>query len=223
MKRGAVLPVCLLTLMVSSVAVQAGAADAGGNPFFKTIVDRNVFALNPPPPPPSAPVTVTPPPQVRLIGIARIFGVKKALLKISDAGKPVDQTKNPTVVLEEGQREKEVTLLEIDETNATVRVDNRGTVALVPFDKEGTKLPTLPPMPGIVLPPGMTWLPQPSGIMSVPAAGIPAPPNLGGVMGPGGLPALTKPSPPAIPAAGAGFRSVARPLRAGARPVGNEE
>jgi hypothetical protein len=222
-KSGVVLPICLLAALGSSVAVQAGTANDGVNPFFDTIVVRNAFDLKPPPPPPSAPVTVTPPTQVRLIGIARIFGVKKALLKITDGGKPVDPAKDPTVVLEEGQREKEVTLLEIDETNATVRVDNRGQIALVPFDKEGTKLPTAPPMPGIVLPPGM--VPRPAaGVMMLPPPGNPVPPNFGGVMWPGGQPAAPGFVPAvAPPTVGAGLKSVARPLRGGIRPLGEQE
>lgn len=134
MKRGVLWLTCLLGCAGWLGPVRATAAEAPANPY-ESIMERNIFGLKPPPTLEIAP-TNPPPPQVKLLGVARVFGRKKALMKIAEGSRPVDMNKDPTVVLEEGQGEKGVELLEIDEANATVKVDNHGTVAVVPFDKD---------------------------------------------------------------------------------------
>ena len=108
---------------------------------------RNVFALKPPPPPPD-PESLKPPPQkITLTGIMTIFGKKQALMKTPPTAapppKPGETPKPPqehSYMLTEGQREDEITVLEIDEKAHLVKVDNSGTVQTLTFTNDAPKV-----------------------------------------------------------------------------------
>lgn len=225
MTRHSMVAVGLVTGMSLVLPAHGAAPNTAGNPY-QVIIDRNVFGLNPPPAPPSVVTTNTPPPQVKLVGIARVFGVKKALLKIAEGNKPVDIAKDLTVVLEEGAREKEVEVLQIDEIGSTVKVSNRGTEATLVFSKDDLKLPTSPavPMPGIVPAPGFVPLPAAGGF-----SGIPAPPMMPAGTAPVGVPLpMANNTPgtggsPGVTAVASLGNIPARPVRTVEQPVSAEE
>ena len=193
---GIALLACAMCGTLRPGAAIGASSEAAGNPY-KAIAVRNVFGLKPPPPPPDNTPPAPPPPQVELVGIAEVFGVKKALVKIAEGAKPVDMTKDPTVVLEEGQRERDVEILKIDQDRASVKVRNRGNETVLVFNKDKTKLPSAPVTPtlppGVTLPPGFTMpaggaIPAPTGstptpiIPSLPMPAVTAP----GTMQPAG-------------------------------------
>jgi hypothetical protein len=172
MKHGVILLVYAgVGWMLCGSPASAAASDGADNPY-QAILARNIFALKDPPPPPDTTPPPPPLPQVELIGIADVFGVKKALVKIAEGAKPVDMNKDPTVVMAVGQREKDLEVLEIDERAASVKVRNRGTEAVLVFKKDKLVLPTAPPVapnPAVGLP---GFVVHPPG---TPGVGIPAP------------------------------------------------
>lgn len=105
---------------ISSLALTAE------NPYTG-IVGRNAFALKPP-----TPLTVTPispvvqPPSIELQGITTILGRPQVLLRIKLAARPPEPAKEQSVVLDVGQREGEVEVLEIDAVAGSVLLKNQG-------------------------------------------------------------------------------------------------
>jgi hypothetical protein len=154
------------------------------NPYAETIVTRNVFGLKDPPPP-APPADTTPPaPKITLVGIANVFGVKKAVLKPQPApgtpakapvaGQPPAGQEAP-LVLTEGAMQDGITVVSIDEANGIVKVDNNGQSLSLSFDKDGMKAPSgpavsAPGQPGL---PGQLGIPRPPGMPgAVTAAGV---------------------------------------------------
>lgn len=174
-------------------------AQADGNPYAEIIATRNVFGLKDPPPPPPPPDTTPPVPTLKLVGIANIYGVRKAVLKPQPApGAPAKPPapgapppgQEPPLVLVEGVMVDGVTVLSIDEVSGIVKVDNHGQELTLSFDKDGLKVPSgpaapaggMPGQPGqpIPRPPGMPPLPAPlAGNVTVGGAqpGLPAVPS----------------------------------------------
>jgi hypothetical protein len=143
-----------LGLVTASLVLWAGAnagrADTATNPY-QGIVERNVFDLRPPPPPAAveAPVAV-PAARITLTGITTILGNKRAYLKTQARGQPGQPPADDSCILAEGQREGDLTVLEIDEKAGTVKVNNAGTIATLSFAENGVKGP--PPGAGATTP-----------------------------------------------------------------------
>jgi hypothetical protein len=143
MRNGAL---CLSALLGLTVPVRGATAD-DGNPYRSVITGRNVFALKLPPPPPDPESLKPPPSKVTLIGIVNAFGTKKAVLK-SAAAKPATPGQPPAqdepIVLRETDSLQGITVLAIDETLGTVKIDNNGQVETLDFEKNGVKAPSGP-------------------------------------------------------------------------------
>ena len=120
--------------LLAGVGQGAFCADEVANPY-KAIVDRNVFDLKAPkiaetaPPPPPA----TPPPNVKLTGLTSIFGKPKALFMLTKApgsgkGAPAPGSNGEeSVIMNVGERQGTLELLEIDMKEGTAKVKNDGT------------------------------------------------------------------------------------------------
>jgi len=157
------------------------------NPYTDVIVTRNVFGLKEPPPPPAPPDTTPPVPKLTLVGIANVFGTKKAVIKAQPApgtppkaavpgGPPPGQ--EPPLVLVEGAMQDGITVVSIDEATGTVRVDNHGQALTLSFAKDGLKAPSGPaaPVPGPTGLPGQPAIPRPPGMPGAPiTVGLPVP------------------------------------------------
>jgi hypothetical protein len=89
----------------------------------------------------------------------------------------LDPIKDVPLIMEVGQREKDVELVAIDEAAGTIKINNHGVPAVVAFDKN-VKLPTAPAGGAPVPMPGMPGVPMPGFVPPAPRAaamGIPAP------------------------------------------------
>ncbi len=151
-----------MTNVVLSVGacVLLGAAPLGAevrsNPY-QPIIDRNAFGLKPPPPPPdnTPPPPVVLPAKVILTGITSLFGPasKRALLEITEQepGKP-PTSKKP--IMQVGQREGSVEVLEIDVEKNTVKIRNGTVETNLAFEVAKSSgpapgVPNFPPLGGI--------------------------------------------------------------------------
>jgi hypothetical protein len=176
---------------VICLAIVVGLASrADVNPYTELIVTRNVFGLKDPPPPPPPPDTTPPVPKLTLVGIANVFGIKKAVLKTQPApgtppkpgvpgGPPPGQ--EPPLVIVEGTMQDGVTVQSIDEAAGIVKVDNNGQALTLSFDKDGLKAPSGPAapaagQPGFPIQPAIPRPPGMPGAVSVvnPQPGMPA-------------------------------------------------
>lgn len=141
-----VLCILLLGLLPSSALT--------ANPYVSAITNRNVFSLKsaadleagkPPPPPPNIPA-------VKLAGITTIMGGKRAILRVPRAARPPIPATEISLMLKEGAPAEEgVRVLEINIAEATVRIDNNGTVQTLDLEKDAPKsapaAPVAPPIP----------------------------------------------------------------------------
>jgi len=146
------------------------------NPY-NPIVLRNAFALKDPPPviqtvlqPPK------PPTNVELRGITTLLGRPQVLLNFKVPGTPPEPPKDRSMVMDVGQREGDVEVLEINPVAGTIRIRNQGTELAMNLRDNAAKPQSAPsvalPIPS--LPPGAA--PQ----LPVPApAANPAPALLG--------------------------------------------
>lgn len=166
---------------------------------YQPIPERNLFALKAPQQVTNEP---TPPqlPKLLLTGITTILGDRRALMKVQpQAMKPGDLAKEQSLILSEGQREGAIEVLAIDENAGSVKVNNSGTVVTLTFEKDGAKLPSTPPPPGV--PPGLpaTNGPQTTGFRPgfPPPASMNANPAVRGLIPRNGVapaPAVTPPA-----------------------------
>ncbi len=198
------------------------------NPYAG-IVERNVFALKPPPPPPD-PESLKPlASKITLTGILTIFGKKQALMKTPPGpavppkpGQPPEPPKEHSYMLTEGQREDEITVLQIDELAKTVKVDNSGHIETLTF---ATNAPSAaaaaysgaPSPTGNATPPpgGFRSIPRP---LRIPTMGS-ALPYTGGAANPGAAEAPTA-GPGGVPYAGATAQpAIDQPSAASQRPI----
>ncbi len=185
MKRCVITGLGLLSGLMAVAIARGVGAEPVGDPYLEPITNANVFGLKPIPPPATNFTVVAPPPQaVSLVGTVSVFGVPQALIKIGENNRPVDLLKDPTVVLKEGEREKDVEIVKIDAAAGKVTIKNRDTPAELTIDTNVNKLIAsaapimampgmvgLPGSPGFVPPPGMV---RPTPVI-VPPAAIPAP------------------------------------------------
>lgn len=144
------------------------------NPYA-TIVERNAFALKPPTPPP----VVTPPPtpasNVELRGITTLLGRPQVLLNFRVPGKPPELPKDRSLVMDVGQREGDVEVLEINPAAGTIRIRNQGNEVAMNLKDNASKPQVVPglaapavPSPGIPSPgiPSPTAIPAPAAAAS---------------------------------------------------------
>jgi len=170
-----------LSIIVGSVCLVAGisvSAVTPENPYGK-IVARNLFGLKDPPPPPDPESNKPPPPGIYLQGLTTILGRNQVLFKVSMPARPPQPAGDVSKMLAEGEREDEITVLEINMAERTVKFDNHGTVETKNMKDHAAK---------------------PGGGSAVVAGGVPQPglvpqPVLGGGMSatplPGATPAAT--------------------------------
>lgn len=119
---------CLLTGLVASFGRNAPGP-------YEAILGGNVFRLKAP----EAQTLDTPAPplaEVRLTGITTLFAHKLALLKVRLPGKGPEAPQELGLSLEEGQSEKNIQVLSIDERAGRVELLNGGTRAVVAFQVE---------------------------------------------------------------------------------------
>ena len=146
MKRRIKAAVCALGGLLSTVGLPLITSGAVDNNPYHAIVERNVFDLKPPPPPPAAPtVTNTPPPNVKLTGITSLLGVKRAFFMVAPAAQPGKPPgKEESFIIEEGQRQGVIEVLDIDQKALTVKIKNDGNESTLALDTS----PKLPSGPG---------------------------------------------------------------------------
>ena len=150
-----------LSGLLFCVGAQAIVADSA-NPY-QGIVDRNVFGLKPAPPSQKTQTEQPAAPKVTLTGITTIFGKPRALMSIQMPAKPPEPAKPQTFILQPGQRDGDVEVLEINEKleGGTVKVSTFGTVQTLTMDKDGAKLPAGAPAPIPGMPNPVAFAPQP--------------------------------------------------------------
>lgn len=162
------------------------------NPYV-AISGRNVFALKPPPPltPLIDPAKNTPPPNLELQGFTTILGRPQVLIKLKIPPRPPEPAKDRSLVMDVGQREGDVEVVEMDAYAGTVKLKNMGNLVSLNL-KENSAKPAAGPA-----------LPSPSMPSAVPP-GIPTPAGVGGVV---------------PPPSGGGMTLPTRSLRSGDSPV----
>ena len=150
---------------------------------YQIIVDRNPFGLRPLPPPLSAAGPPEPPPKppasFKLVGITSIQSPKKALILKTETA---PNTKPKYFRIEEGGRDGDIDVLEIDAKNGSVKIAYAGNHSVLKFEKENVKAagtPGGPAMPNYAAVPGM-GLPPPPYMNATMPGGAPYQPNPGG-------------------------------------------
>jgi hypothetical protein len=137
-------------------------ATSAENPYTG-IVERNVFGLKPPSAPPVDPSSIKPPPpKVILNGITTIFGVKKALLKLTPPPEKGQPAKEQSYILSEGQRDGELEVIQINENAGAVLVNDYGTTTNLTFDVNGPPKGASSPAPTSAPPPTFGGFSPPS-------------------------------------------------------------
>ncbi|GDY19919.1 hypothetical protein LBMAG56_12640 [Verrucomicrobiota bacterium] len=149
---------------------------------YQIIVDRNPFGLRPLPPPVSAAGPPEPPPKppasFKLVGITSIQSPKKALILKTET---TPNTKPKYFRIEEGGRDGDIDVLEIDAKNGSVKIAYAGNNSVLKFEKENVKAagtPGGPAMPNYAAAPGM-GLPPPPAMSTTMPGGAPYQPNAG--------------------------------------------
>jgi hypothetical protein len=126
---------CLLGCLAVATEGKAILSEVPDTNPYHAIVERNVFDLRAPPPPPTNTAPVVPPSNVKLTGIASLFGPKRAMFMVVPGampGKPPG--KEESVILSEGQRQGSLEVQEINEKSRTVRISNEGVVSVITFE-----------------------------------------------------------------------------------------
>jgi hypothetical protein len=179
------------------------AALTSDNPYA-AIITRNAFALNPPAPVTNAPAgPVIPPSDIEFRGLSTLLGRPQALINVKSKPKPPETPKDRSLVMDIGQREGEVELLEINMGEGSVKLRNQGTIVTMNLKDNSPKPQAAAGLPTVA--PAAAGLP---GGVPVPAIGRPALPT------PGGAPAA-----PSLPATGI-RPAVPTPATTSAAPIG---
>ena len=127
-----------------------GIAVFGGSLALPTLADtpyqgipiRNVFNLRPATVAAPEPAIKPPASKLTLAGVTDILGRKLAIVNVAPnpvvagkTGPAVEQKKEHSFTLAEGQRQEGVTILQIDQQLRVVKVDNDGSVETLAFEK----------------------------------------------------------------------------------------
>lgn len=159
-----------------------------GSPYG-AIPGRNVFALKPPTPvAPVNPQVAVLPVGIELQGFTTILGRPQVLLKVKVPPKPPEPAKDRSLVMDVGQREGEVEVIEMDTRAGVVKLKNQGNFVSLNLKDNAAKPtagPALPP-PGGPAAGGMIPPPLPAG--AAPGAGGASPTTIGSPAG--GVPGL---------------------------------
>ncbi len=164
----------LSVVLLSGVALGSASALAltEGNPYA-AISGRNVFALKPPTPPPVVDPgkNNAPPPNIELQGFTTILGRAQVLLKIKLPARPPEPAKDRSVVMDVGQREGDVEVLEMDAYAGVVKLKNQGNPVSLNLKDNGSKPAAGPALvaPALPAPPGT--LPRPTALPAPAAPG----------------------------------------------------
>ncbi len=139
-----------LAVLLPASGAEPGAAAAAGKPYA-VIVERNIFGLVPiPEVDPASLAPAIPLPVITPNGIMNLFGQLQAMFKV--AAKP--PAKEASYVLSVGERQDEIEVLKIDETNGVITFNNHGEVQERPLIAAAPTGAVPPPAPGGNLPPG---------------------------------------------------------------------
>ena len=182
---GFLIPVVAVTLVFTQ-GLYAQDGTVSDKPYT-SIVSRNIFGLVPIPvvdpasllPPPE------PPPKITPNGIMTIFGRLQVLFKVAVKPPSGQPQKDASYVMNEGERQDEITVLKIDSKAGVVTFNNHGTVqelSLVPAtSSSGSPAPPGSPRGGM---PGMN---NPA-LRAAPSGGTSVLPAIGAASatGPGG-------------------------------------
>ena len=169
-----------LALLPAAVLTTSAVAFTADNPY-STIVERNAFALKPPTPP----AVVTPPApaasNVELRGITTLLGRPQVLLNFKMPGKPPEPPKDRSLVMDVGQREGEVEVLEINPASGSIRIRNQGNELAMNLKDNAPKPQFAPGLaaPGLPAPGAPPALPSPGGVPA-PAASASGMSTMGG-------------------------------------------
>src|ERR1044071_2112287 len=172
-------PQFILAALVIGCAV-GDRAEAPPPDTYKSIVDRNPFGLKDPPSPPPPKDTNTAPPVKKedfyLTGISTIGNPKKPkayLLAKDQSKKDYDQKFYNLAV---GDKQGEVTLMEIDTKGRRVKIVYLGEEKWLNMKDNGFPSPAGPPMaaggPGQALPIYNNGVPPPPGAIPIPLPNI---------------------------------------------------
>ena len=147
-------PAGQLILGLTFAAFIASAADAGdlaaaANPYT-TISERNVFALVPIPIVSNDPVAPPkdPPPKITPNGIMSLFGKLEVLFKVALKPTAAQPAKEASYVMAEGERQDDIEVVKIDQTEAKITFRNHGELQELPL-ADAPKL-TTPAVTGAV-------------------------------------------------------------------------
>ena len=140
---------CLIGGMALGSIVRAADPVAPGDPYA-TVIERNIFGLNPPPPPNANPQDANPPPKITPNGIMDILGGLQVLFKVAQPPKPGNPPEE-TYILSEGQRQDDIEVVKIDQKNSVVTFNNHGETQMLPLV---TTMPASTPAPAPAAPGG---------------------------------------------------------------------
>ena len=142
------------TSLLLTVSTRAATAD---NPY-EQIVTRNLFGLKDPPvlPPPGSEKPA--PPAISLQGFATILCKDQVLFKVAMPAKPPQPAAEQSKIMTVGERDGEITVLEINLAERTAKFDNYGTVETKNMKDHAAKPTGAPVNMGGIPQPGM---PQP--------------------------------------------------------------
>lgn len=138
--------ICLTTIIVFLIlANDYGDTEASK---YNAIVQRNAFNLREPEPP-KPPEPPPPSVSVKLTGITTLLNTKRVFLVVQEQGKPAESK-----MLQQGDKEGPIEVVEIDEVNGKVKIINSGKEQILDFEKDGIKPPVAPPQPqpGVAVP-----------------------------------------------------------------------
>jgi hypothetical protein len=130
MKRIGKVLICFLSGLAFCQIAKAVNPDAPANPYAM-IVQRNAFSLVTPLPKSELPRPIT---KITLTGTTSILGDCCALLKAQLPAIPPESPQELSLILSEGQQEKNIRVLEINEKAGTVKVDDYGTIVVLAFE-----------------------------------------------------------------------------------------
>jgi hypothetical protein len=168
--------------MASLCVLAAASSFAVTAANYDQIPVRNLFGLKDPPvaPPPGSEKPAPPP--ILLQGFTTVLGRDRVLFKVSNPAKPPQPATEEAKIMAAGERDGEITVLEINPTDGIVKFDNHGTVETRNMKDHSARPTGGSAVAGGGLPPPS--IPQPMGLPQSPfaanasPAGVATPNNL---------------------------------------------